>query len=118
LFVKVLLSIRQNVEPNVQQQVQLRHKWKVMLFGRVLIWGGELRSHFGVESWSRKAIQSRHTVVGVILGLVAAFGFPYVADWSLSIEYRAVLSATLLAVAGLAGSRKYGAITGSSTSSI
>jgi hypothetical protein len=34
----------------------------------------------------------------VILGLVAAFGFAYVADWSLIVDYWAVVSAVLFSM--------------------
>jgi putative ABC transport system permease protein len=37
-------------------------------------------------------------VAGVILGLVAAFGFAYVADWSLIVDYWAVVSAVLFSM--------------------
>jgi putative ABC transport system permease protein len=37
-------------------------------------------------------------VAGVILGLVAAFGFAYVADWSLIVDYWAVISAVLFSM--------------------
>ncbi len=37
-------------------------------------------------------------VAGVILGLVAAFGFAYVGDWSLIVDYWAVVSAVLFSM--------------------
>jgi putative ABC transport system permease protein len=37
-------------------------------------------------------------VAGVMLGLVAAFGFAYVADWSLIVDYWAVISAVLFSM--------------------
>ena len=37
-------------------------------------------------------------VAGVLLGLVAAFGFAYVADWSLIVDYWAVVSAVLFSM--------------------
>jgi putative ABC transport system permease protein len=37
-------------------------------------------------------------IAGVILGLVAAFGFAYVADWSLIVDYWAVVSAVLFSM--------------------
>ena len=37
-------------------------------------------------------------VAGVILGLVASFGFAYLADWSLIVDYLAVVSAVLFSM--------------------
>ena len=37
-------------------------------------------------------------MAGVILGLVAAYGFAYVADWSLIVDYWAVISAVLFSM--------------------
>jgi putative ABC transport system permease protein len=37
-------------------------------------------------------------LAGVLLGLIAAFGFAYVADWSLIVDYRAIVSAVLFSM--------------------
>ena len=47
---------------------------------------------------SEKSDLSLEALPGVILGLVAAFGFAYVADWSLIVDYWAVVSAVLFSM--------------------